>query len=500
MSSSRRAVAAGVADPGGWGTPECAELPRLEDQSSARDGAILALVVVTQLMIVLDASVVNLSLAALRADLHVSSATLAWIVSAYALTFGGLLLLGGRLGDGLGRRGVFAFGVGMFAAASLAAGLSSNAGLLIAARGIQGAAAAVAAPSGLAILIAVFPEGPRRTRALGRYFAMAAAGGALGLLLGGTLTSAFSWRAAFLINVPVGAVVVVGALRWLPRFPGRPQRFDVGGAMTGTLGIGALVFGFIRAGQEGWGQTVGTLLFAAAFALLGAFCVCEQRVNDPVLPLRVLTHRKAAAAYSTMLIVTSVLFGISFLLPQYLQEVLNLAPVTAGVAFLPMPICLFASSRYAGGLVERRGARSVILLGLAAVAVASAWLTRLSATSHYLPGVVGPLVLIGLGGGLLFLPLSNLALSGVPTADAGAASGALQTSQQVGGALGVAVLTAILTASAGAAPTTATFSHAVANAFIASCGLALGGAMIIASTLRGDAEGKGDSRGRASLG
>nr|WP_246851461.1 MFS transporter [Patulibacter sp. SYSU D01012] len=436
-------------------------------------------------MIVLDASIVNLSLTALRADLGVSSETLAWVVNAYALAFGGLLLLGGRLGDGLGRRRVFAGGVALFTVASLGAGLSSDAALLVAARAAQGTGAAIAAPSGLAILMATFPEGPARTRALGLFFAMAAAGGALGLLVGGALTSAFSWRAAFLVNVPVGAVVVAGALRALPAFPGRRLRFDLAGALSGTLGVSALVFAFLRVGEAGWGDPVGIAAFAATAVLLAAFVRAERRATDPLLPLRLLTRPSTAAGYATMTLVTAVLFGTSFLLPQYLQLVRGMEPAVAGVAFLPMPILIFAGSRTVGRIVERTGPRAVVLAGLAALVAAGAWLTQLSADTRYLPGVFGPLTLVGLGGGLLFLPLSTVILGGVPAADAGAASGALQTTQQVGGALGVAILTSILAASAGVATDPSAFSAGVARAFTATAALAAVALLLVAGVLRG---------------
>jgi EmrB/QacA subfamily drug resistance transporter len=452
-------------DPAGPGVPRGA-------------GVILAIVVITQLMIVLDASIVNLSLTALRADLGVSSATLAWVVNAYALAFGGLLLLGGRLGDGLGRRRVFASGVALFTMASLGAGLSSDTTLLIAARALQGTGAAVAAPSGLAILMATFPEGPARTRALGLFFAMSAAGGALGLLVGGTLTSAFSWRAAFLINVPVGVVVVAGAVRLLPAFPGRRLRFDVAGAVSGTLGISALVFAFIRVGEDGWGDAAGLGAFAATVVLVTTVVLAERRATDPLLPLRLLTRPSTAAGYATMTLITAVLFGTSFLLPQYLQLVRGMEPAVAGVAFLPMPILIFAGSRSVGRIVERTSARAVVLTGLVSLVAAGAWLSQLSADTHYFPGVFGPLALVGLGGGLLFLPLSTLILSGVPATDAGAASGALQTSQQVGGALGVAILTSVLAASAGTATGPVDFSAGVAHAFVATAALAVLAAVI----------------------
>lgn len=302
-----------------------------------RAGAILALVVATQLMIVLDASIVNLSLTSLRDDLGVSSATLAWIVNAYILAFGGLLLLGGRLGDGWGRRRVFAFGVGLFAVSSLAGGIASEPAILIAARAAQGVGAAIAAPSGLAILLATFPEGDGPTKAFGLFTAMSAAGGAIGLLLGGALTSGFSWRAAFLINVPVGAVIVAGALRVLPAYPGRPARFDVAGAVTGPLGVSSLVFAFIRIGEDGWGDATGTFALAAALLLLGTFGAIEHRTTDPLLPLRLLTRRTTGSAYAAMALTTAAMFGVSFFLPQYLQVVLGLSPVVAGLAFLRCP-------------------------------------------------------------------------------------------------------------------------------------------------------------------
>jgi EmrB/QacA subfamily drug resistance transporter len=419
--------------------------PRVGDppRRARHPGVSLAVIVACQLMVVLDATVVFVALPKIQHSLHFSSTGLSWVSNIYSLAFGGLLLLGGRAGDILGRRRVFVTGIAIFTLASLVGGFAGSAAWLLTARAIQGAGAALAAPSALALIATNFAEGTERNRALSIFSAASSTGASIGLILGGVLTDWVSWRWVLFVNVPVGAVVLLLAPRVLTETERHRGRLDVAGAITSVTGMGALVYGFIRAADAGWGDTVTMAAFVAGVLLLAAFLAVEARAEQPVVPLRLFADGARAGAYLNMLLLAAAMFGMFFFLVQFLQNFLGFSPLKAGLAFLPMTGLMFGIARVAPRLVARFGPRRLMLTGMPFIVAGMAWLTRLSATSGYASGALPPMILFGLGAGLVFLPLTATILSGVQRADSGAASGALQTMQQVGGALGMAVLVSV---------------------------------------------------------
>lgn len=445
----------------------------------------LAVILTVQLMLVLDVTVVNIALPQMQAALHFSPSNLTWVLNAYLLTFGGLLLLGGRMGDLFGRKRLFLGGVALFTLASLSGGLALSAGWLVAARAVQGIGAALAAPSALALLMTSFPEGPQRNRALSFFTAVSSAGGSIGLILGGMLTSWVSWRWVLFINVPIGVALVVLASHFIEGTARQRGRLDPAGALTSTLGIGALVYAFIRAGSNGWNDagTVWSIVLAAV--VLAAFVLIELRHEQPVMPVHLLASRSRVSAFASVLCTVAAMFGGFFFLTQFLQRVLGFSPVLTGIAFLPMTLSIFTVSRIVPRLVPTLGPRRILIGGASLVALSTLWLTQISTASPYLPAIVVPMILLGTGVGSSFLPLSIIVLSGVPAREAGAASGLLQTVQQVGGALGLSILvTAFGTATravpahlvSGAAPAMRAeivFTHGLASVFVLSAIFAL---------------------------
>jgi EmrB/QacA subfamily drug resistance transporter len=406
-------------------------------------GISLAVIVACQLMVVLDATVVFVALPKIQHTLHFSATGLSWVTNVYSLAFGGLLLLGGRAGDVLGRRRVFLAGIAVFTLASLLGGLATSSAWLLAARGVQGVGAALAAPGALALITTNFAEGAERNRALSIFSATSSAGASVGLILGGVLTDWLSWRSVLFINVPVGIAVLLIAPLFIEETERHRGRLDIAGAVTSVTGMIALVYAFIRASDAGWSDSTTLLSFAAGVVLLAAFVTVEARARQPVVPLRLFADRARSGAYLIMLLLAAAMFGMFFFLVQFLQNSLGFGPLEAGVAFLPMTGLLFGVARLAPRLVPRFGPRRLMLTGLPFIIVGMLWLTRLSATSGYASGVLGPMILFGLGAGLVFLPVTLTILSGVRREDSGAASGMLQTMQQVGGALGMAVLVSI---------------------------------------------------------
>lgn len=402
----------------------------------------LAVIVACQLMFVLDATVVNIALVPIENTLHFSRANLAWVVDAYSLTFGGLLLLGGRAGDIFGRRQLLMFGLGLFTAASFMGGIATSATMLLVARALQGVGAAMAAPSTLSLISTIYEEGPARNKALGVFTAVSAGGGSLGLILGGALTSWVSWRWVLMINVPIGLVVIALAPRFIPEPPRNGGRMDVRGAILVTGAIGTLIYGFIRlAEQSSRGGTI--VSFAAGVVLLVSFVRVEQRVAQPLFPLRLLSNPSRAGSYVVMMMVPAIMYGVFFFVSQYFEGTLHFSAIRAGFGFLPLTAMIFTLSRITPRLVSKIGARPLLLFGLSTLAVAAFWISRAHASDGYFASLFGPLLLFGLGAGTVFLPLSATILGGVPRADAGAAAGMLQTMQQTGGALGVAALTSV---------------------------------------------------------
>ena len=408
-----------------------------------RPGVVLAVILVTQLMVILDGTVVNIAMPHIQQALHFSPSSLSWVQNAYALAFGGLLLLGARAGDLLGRRRVFITGISVFTLASLLGGLAPNAELLLAARVLQGIGGAIAAPAALTPPMLTYREGPERMKALGYYSLVSSGGGSFGLVLGGMLTDWVSWRWGLFINVPIGIALVFAARRVLTETAPETGRFDVAGALTSTLGITSLVYGFIRVAEAGWSSAEVLVAFAAGVVLLASFVLIERRVSHPIVPLRLFKSAQRSASYLTMLLVVGTMFGMFFFLTQYLQGVLALSPLTAGLAFLPLTGLLFTASRVVPKLVARIDGAKLLVAGSTLVTLGTIWLTRLDAHSTYLHDVVGPMLLFGAGAGMIFIPLVGRAISGVAPEDSGAASGMLNVVQQVGGALGLGILVTI---------------------------------------------------------
>jgi EmrB/QacA subfamily drug resistance transporter len=410
--------------------------------------ATLLLSCLAQFMVILDVSVVNVALPAIRHGLGFTEADLQWVVNAYTVTFAGFLLLGGRAADLLGRRRVFVTGLAMFALASLAGGFANSQGLLIAARAVQGLGGAVIAPASLSILTTTFAEGAARNRAVGIWGAMGGAGGAAGVLLGGIVTDVLSWRWILFINVPIGLIAAVAAHRLLQesRNTSRAQEFDVRGALAATVGLSLLVLGIVRTDQTGWGDTSTLLLIAAGFALLGVFVLIEGRLaRSPLMPLRIYRSRTLTAANIIVLLVGAASFGMWFFMSLYLQQVHGYSPIRAGLAFLPMTLCIVAGSTIASRLVGRLGAKPILITGMMSLTVGLFWLSDISVSGTYVGAMLFPSLLTALGIGLAFVPATISAVAGVAPQEAGLASGLVNTARLFGGALGLAVLAAIAT-------------------------------------------------------
>jgi EmrB/QacA subfamily drug resistance transporter len=404
---------------------------------------VLAIILTVQLMIVLDASIVITALPEIHSDLGFSPTSLSWVQNAYILTFGGLLLLGARAGDILGRRRVFMAGIALFTAASLAGGLAQSELWLLAARAAQGVGAAIAAPATLALLTLTFREGRERTRALSFYSAISGGGGSVGLVLGGMLTTWASWRWGLLINVPIGIALIGLAPRFLPETERRTGHFDLTGALTSTFGMTALVYGFVRAAANGWSDRGTIVSFAAAIVLLAAFVLVERTAEQPITPLRLFASRERSGAYAARILVIGGIFGMFFFVTQFFQDVEHYSALQAGLAFLPQTLVLFAMLLVVPRIVARVGTTWLLAGGLVTALAGMAWLSRLSAGASYFPHVAVPLAVIGVGVGAAFIPLTAAGLAGVAGSDAGAASGLVNAAQQLGGSVGVGVLVSV---------------------------------------------------------
>jgi EmrB/QacA subfamily drug resistance transporter len=394
-------------------------------------------------MIILDMTVVNIALPHIQHGLHFSATSLSWVLNAYTLAFGGLLLLGGRAGDILGRRRVFLAGIGLFTVASLVGGLATSAGMLLAARAAQGVGGAMASPAVLALIVGSYPEGRERTRALGIYTGVVTAGASLGLVLGGVITEWLSWRWVLFINVPIGIAVVAIAPVFIAESRRQPGRFDLTGALTSTAGMTSLVYAFISAAANGWGNRVTVGAFAAAIVLLGIFLVTETRARQPITPLRLFSSVGRSGSFAARLLLVAGMFGMFFFLTQFVQDILGFSPLRAGIAFLPMTIGLFGVSRAAPRLLARFAPKNLMLAGMLPVIAGMAWLSTVSQSTGYLSGVLGPMLLFGIGMGVVFVPLTMASLAGVRPEDSGAASSMVNVMQQVGGSLGLAALVTV---------------------------------------------------------
>jgi EmrB/QacA subfamily drug resistance transporter len=393
-------------------------------------------------MILLDNSVVFTGLPSIRADLGLSATQLSWVQDAYTLVFGGLLLLGARAGDILGRRRLFIAGLVLFGAASALIGLAPSGSWIVSARALQGIGAAIVAPTSLALITAYF-DGEARARAVAWYAATAGIGASLGLLVGGALTDLVSWRAAFLVNVPIAVAMVIGARAVLVETPRRPGRFDVTGAMCATLGVGALVCGTIESADSGWGSPRVLAAFAVAAILLVWLVFHERRVPQPILALRLFASRERSGAYAARLLYLGAMIGFFYFTTQLLQDGFGFTPLQAGLGFLPMTVVNFAVALTIPRLSRVVPTSVLLAAGTATTLVGMAWLSRVGDTSAYLTAVAAPMVLIGVGQGLVFAPLTSSGIAGVDPADAGAASGVVNTAHQLGMALGLGVLVTV---------------------------------------------------------
>jgi EmrB/QacA subfamily drug resistance transporter len=425
----------------------------IDNQHLAPRARIALLVIVTcQLMLVLDATIVNVALPRIQAALGFSSTNLAWVLNAYTLAYGGLLLLGGRAGDVLGRLRMFLGGIALFTVASLLGGLSTESWMLVACRVAQGVGAAAAAPNALALIAANFPEGHSRTRAMGAWAAVSGVGGSIGLIVGGMLTTWLSWRWVMFINVPFGVAIFLLAPSNI-RSPRRnPGRLDLPGALSSVVGLSSLVYGFIRASSAGWSddQTIGA--FALAVVALAAFGVIESRAAQPVVPLRLVTELSRSRSYLLILLLTGSMFGMFFFSTQFMQKVLDFSALRAGFAFLPLSAGILVSAGGTSRLLPKVGPKPLMLLGAAFTTGGMTWLSQVSLTTSYASGVVGPMLLFGFGVGALFVPLSVSVTSRVRQEHVGAASSMMVTMQQMGASLGLAVLVSVFgTASRNAA-------------------------------------------------
>lgn len=453
-----------------------------------RAGLALTPILTCQLMLILDVTVMNVALPHMQSDLHFSPTGLSWVMSAYTLIFGCLLLLGGRAGDLLGRRRMFILGVTVFTIASLAGGLAQSAAALVIARIVQGLGAAAAGPNTLALINSTITETKARVRALALFSAMSSGGFAVGLVLGGLLTEWGSWRLVMFINVPFGIAVVILALRVITEPQRHQAKLDLPGAVTSTLGVAGLVYAFIRAATVGWNDPFVLVTLVGGAVLIGAFLLIERRAAEPLLRLNLLAEGNRARAYVNFFLGPMAMMSMFFFLTQFIQDVLGLRPLATGFAFLPMAAMMFGVSRMVPRLLPRLGPKALTVTGAALMVIGLVWLTWLDVGSGYFGALLGPLLLMGIGGGLAFAPLNVIIMSTVPARDAGAAGGALQTMQQVGGSLGLAVLVTVF----GRVSATATAHHESAaqvlvsgmtSAFLVSAGIAVA-SFIVALTFR----------------
>jgi len=458
---------------------------------------VLVLVCLAQFMVILDATIVNVALPSIQADLGLSESSLQWIVNAYALLFGGFLLLGGRAGDLIGRKRVFLAGLVLFTSASFLCGVAQGETMLIVSRGLQGLGAALVSPAALSIVTTTFREGAERTKALGVWAAIAVGGGAVGLVLGGFLVETFSWPWIFFVNLPVGVAAFFLSLRFVPESKDEHthKSFDLAGAITVTAGLVALVYGIVRSAESGWGSAEVLGFLALSAVLLVSFVVIERRSPEPLVRLSIFSVKTVRAANVAMLIVAAGLFAMFFFNTLYAQKVLGYSPLESGFAFVPFTLGVIVSAGISQKLVPALGARDVPLIGLGLAFVGLLSFLRLTPDSSYVTGLLPGVLLVALGMGFVFVPITLIATSGIPVDDAGLASGLFNTSQQIGGALGLALLSTFATnkttdtlSSLGHRPTPADQADALVDGFhvawLGSAILVVFGAVMLVVLLR----------------
>src|SRR5438874_3470901 len=443
-------------------------------------------------MTILDVAIVNVALPSIEKDLNVSETTVQWVLIAYAITFGGFLLLGGRMADLLGRKRIFLVGLTLFTLASLVCGLAGNIGVLIAARAVQGIGAAIISPAALSIVTTTFHEGAERNKALGIWGALGGSGAAAGVLFGGIITKYLGWQWLFYVNVPVGAIVFGLALPFVPesRADLGHRRFDAAGAITVTGGLALLVYAISKAPDVGWGSARTILLLIASVAILAVFVVIERRSSAPLMPFRIFRIRSLLAANIVGFLLGAVIFANFLVLTLYVQQVLGWSPLKTGITFLATAGTVVIWSGLAQGLTTRYGPRPVITIGLLILALSMGWYTQIPVDGHFWPDLLPPYLIFALGLAFSFVPVTIAALAQVEAHDAGLASGLINTNQQIGGAIGVALASTIFVSSAksllktGHSPAEA-FTSGYQDAFWALIGLAVLGAILAFVMLRG---------------
>ena len=425
----------------------------------------LALIVIAlaQLMVVLDVAIVNVALPSIQRELHFAATDLEWVVNAYAIAFGGLLLFGGRTGDLFGRRRMFIIGALMFTAGSMAGGLATSSTFLIAARAAQGVGAAILAPTALSLLAATFRQGAQRNRALGVYSAVSAGGGGIGLLMGGVITNYLSWRWIMFVNVPIGLLLAFAAPRVLIRGEGKPGRLDLPGALTVTAGVSLLVYGLARVATHDWSDNVTRAVLAIAVTLLVTFVALESRGRHPLMPLRIFANRNRSGAYGLSLAIGAALSGMLFLLTLFMQNVLGFSPLQAGFAFLPTALGVVVGAGLTSRVIGRVGPRVPMTTGALLAATGMFWLSAVTVHANYFADVLGPLVVLAIGLGMAFVSTSVTAISGVQPNESGLASALLNVGRQLGGSLGIAIMGTIATTVTRNQLATGPFTHAAVN-------------------------------------
>ncbi|MEW2359747.1 MFS transporter [Spirillospora sp. NPDC029432] len=455
---------------------------------ASRRGFALALLAATQFVLVLDASIVGVAMPSIGADLKFAPDDLSWVANAYTLTFGGLLLLGGRAADLVGRRRMFVLGMALFTAASLAGSLAAGPATLVAARAAQGVGAALVSPAALSLIMTIFPAGPERNKAMGVFGAVAGAGGAAGSILGGMLTQWLGWQATLYVNVPIGLAAIALAPRLLPEASDRTARgFDLPGALTATGGLALLVYTLVEADGAGWTSPNTLGLGALALALIGLFFLIEARTAHPLVPLQIFRRPVLRGSNLAAVLTLMAMAPLFFYLTFYMQQVLGFGPVRAGLAQLPLALAIAVTAGAAGSLIARLGLRTAMAAGLAVTAAGLAWFSRMSPDGGFLTDVLGPTLVIGVGAGLAFVTTTVGATSAASPEQAGLASGLFNTAQQVGGSIGLAAVVAISTArTAGALADgervmTAALTDGYRAGMLAAAGIALAAALLAAA-------------------
>jgi EmrB/QacA subfamily drug resistance transporter len=459
----------------------------------------LGLLCVAQFMVVLDASIVNVALPSIGEALAFSQENLSWVVNAYVLTFGGFLLLGGRLADLLGRRRMFIAGLILFALASLVGGFAESEGVLIAARAVQGLGAAIVSPAALSIVTTTFRDGAERNKALGVWGAVAGSGGAAGVLLGGVLTDGLGWEWVLWVNVPIGIATAAIAPRLVreSRSESETRSFDVAGAISVTAGLSVLVYALVDAVDAGWGSTQTIGLLALAVALIAVFVVIELRSEAPLVPFRIFRNRTLTGANVVGVLIGASLFSMFFFISLYMQQVLDYSPIKAGLSYLPLALTIILTAGVASTLVTRVGFKPILAAGMAFIAAGLIWFSQVSVGGGYVSDILGPSLLAAIGLGAAFVPDTIAAVSGVEPREAGLASGLINTSQQVGGALGLAVLATVAnsTTQDASGPPLEALNDGFQDAFLAGAGIAILGLIATLVLIRNS-----DSRAHVELG